>query len=191
MADFSGIHSRNGAMRVTPSEDLLTDKGSGPNRRLRVDVGQTGFFAGREFRTFVDLSLAIGASLVIKAVVPVNIILFGLNVTVLTGQIRVETSTGGTEGGVFSTALPIFPRNTMTERPTPYYTPLVALTSGGTITGGTLLDVTAGLTDKAVAVGAEPGDERGIGPGTYYIKLTAVGVPLVGIVKARWEERVP
>lgn len=34
---------------------LMTD-GNGPNARLRVDVGQTGFFAGREFRTFRRLT---------------------------------------------------------------------------------------------------------------------------------------
>lgn len=186
---YPGLHSRDGGLRVQPVEDLLTDKGSGPNRRLRVDVGQTGFFAGREFRTFFEFS----ADQVIKAVVPVDIILFGLEVILTAGLLRIETVVGGTEGGSFSNTLPIFPRNTMSERPQPFYTPQVVLTSGGTHTGGTVIDVllnkTADVTNFSSSVGAENSDERGIGAGTYYLRLT--GTAAIGIIKARWEERLP
>lgn len=42
----------NQASFVQLNPDLMTDGGYGESRRVRVDVGQTGFFAGREFRTF-------------------------------------------------------------------------------------------------------------------------------------------
>lgn len=180
-----------------PPLDLLTDGGTGPNRRFRVDVGQTGFFAGREFRTFRRLNITAGAIVVIKAVVPINIILFGLEANIYQGLLDVETVVGGTEGGTFSEALPIFPRNTMSERPTPIYTPLVVLTAGGTHTGGTVLDPlvvkAADNSNFAASVGSQSSDERGVGAGTYYIRLTAVTGQgdVLGTFKARWEERLP
>lgn len=175
---------------------LITDwqGGVGPNQRLRVDVGQTGFFAGREARTFRELAIPTGNTIVVKAVVPLNIILFGLSVFLTDGAVKVETMVGGTEGGTFSETLPIFPRNTMTERPTPFYVPQVVLTAGGTHTGGTVLDVlyaaTSGIGSQAASVGVETGDERGVGAGTYYFRITASGsATATGVFKARWEER--
>lgn len=180
-------------------DDLYTDGSYGPNRRLRVDVGQTGFFAGREFRTFKEFSepdteIANAATYVIKAVVPVDVILFGLECIIDNGHIKIETVLGGTEGGTFSETLPILPRNLMSERPTPLYTPLVVLTGGGTHTGGTVIDVirlkVENSSGAASSVGAEQGDERGIAAGTYYFRLSNIGTGVVeGTFKARWEER--
>lgn len=189
-----GTYSIDGGLRISPTEDLLTDGGSGPDRRLRVDVGQTGFFAGREFRTFRELNITTGTTLVIKAVVPVNVILFGLTLDIISGSVRQETVAGGTEGGSFSETLPIFGRNNMSERPTPFYTPQVVLTAGGTHTGGTTLDVirlqTSNIGAQSSSVGSVEGDERGVAIGTYYFRLTASGAdPTVGVFKARWEER--
>lgn len=175
-----------------PSKFFTDENGAGPNSRLRVDVAQTGFFAGREFRTFQELNIALAAVHVIKVVVPINVILFGLELYLDAGHVDLETVVGGTEGGVFATVLPVFPRNTMSERPTPIYTPVVVLTSGGTHTGGTVLDVltnkTAANPNFSISVGAQVADERGIGAGTYYFRLTGVEAS-TGIIKARWEER--
>ena len=174
---------------------LLTDRG-GPSQRLRVDAAQTSFFAGREARTFYDLSLATATSVVIKAVVPIDIILNKVDILINTEEILVETVMGGTEGGTFSITLPIFPANTMAERPLPLYTFLTVLTAGGTHTGGTVLDIirlkTGGATQQAISVGSSPFDERGVAANTYYFRLTNLGNgPLVGVFKARWEERLP
>jgi hypothetical protein len=49
---------------------------------LRVDIGQTAFFEGREFRTFRDLSLAAGTTYTAKVIVPVDTILFNVSLTV-------------------------------------------------------------------------------------------------------------
>lgn len=172
-------------------DGLLTDRG-GVNRRWRVDVGQTGFFAGREFRTFREWTTATTGTEVIKIVVPVNVILFEFQIQEEAGTIRVETVIGGTEGGSFSETLPIRSTNTMTEKPQPPYSPLVVLTMGGTLTGGTTIDVsrvkTAANSNFAATVGGEGGAERGVAAATYYWRLTMTD--FVGVIKARWEERV-
>lgn len=53
--------------RVDLSPDLYTSDAEG-FRRLRVDSGQTGFFEGREFRTFYEMNIASGASVYIRFV---------------------------------------------------------------------------------------------------------------------------
>lgn len=180
-----------------PPFDLLTDGGTGPNRRLRVDVGQTGFFGGREFRTFKELNIAASTTYVIKAVVPVDLILFGIQLSLESGHMRLATVVGGTEGGSFSETLPIFGRNNMSERPTPFYTPVVVLTAGGTHTGGTEIDVlrlkTSANTVQAASVTGEGGDERGVAAATYYFRLQNLSATdaIVGTFSARWEERLP
>lgn len=179
---------------VTVPDKLISGGGlAGTNPRLRVDTGEPSFFDGRQFRTFKEFSLAGADTLVVKAVVPPNVILYGLDLILVSGELKLTTAAGGTEGGTFSETLPIFPRNTMTERPTPLYTPLVVLTAGGTHTGGTALDLlwakTADNSNFASSVGLNPGDERGIGPGTYYFRLNAI-VASTGVFKARWEERL-
>lgn len=179
-----------------PPFDLLTDGGDGPNRRLRVDVGQTGFFGGREFRTFKELNVATSSTYVIKAVVPIDVILFGLKLAIESGHCRLATVAGGTPGGTFSETLPVFGRNNMSERPTPFYVPQVVLTAGGTHTDGVEIDVLRlkanALTNQASTVGAEGGDERGVAAATYHFRIQNLSNtdPLVGIFSARWEERL-
>lgn len=173
-----------------PKDVWTSDKES--FRRLRVDSAQTSFFEGREFRTFKEWSTATTATYVIKAVVPINIVLFDLVISIDSGDIRVQTLVGGTEGGSFSETLPVIPANTMSSRPTPFYTSQVVLTAGGTHTDGTLLDVlrvkTASNSNFSSSVGARPSDERGIGANTYYFRITLNDV--IGTFKARWEERL-
>lgn len=170
--------------------------------RIRVDVGQTSFFEGREFRTFKELSIAPSATYVVQAVVPLNIILFGLEVNIDAGWIRVGTYVGGTAGGSFSETLPIIGANNMSagsNRRKSYngsvYMPQVVLTAGGTHTGGTELDVirikTAGNSQQGSSVGSGPSDERGVAANTYYIRLLNLSSTdtITGTFKARWEER--
>lgn len=174
---------------------LLTDP-STRNSRLRVDVGQTGFFAGREFRTFRELNVSQGAPLYLRANVPLNIILFGLELEIESGFARVETIVGGVEAGVWAETLPIFPRNTMSERPQPPYAAQVQLTAGGSVSGGMTIDVlrlkTNAITNQASTVGTDAGDERGVGAGLYYFRISAeTNDPVTGVFRSRWEERPP
>ncbi|WP_439684853.1 hypothetical protein MNJPNG_04930 [Cupriavidus oxalaticus] len=183
---------------VYTARQLLTDS-AGVNARLRVDVGQTGFFAGREFRTFKEFDVATTSTYVIKIEVPVNTILFEFGLGIEAGSIRIETMrSGGTvvEGGSFSETLPRIPTNTMTEKPQPPYAVQNVLTAGGTLTGGsvaegTIIDVlrakAADNSNFAASVGAEAGAERGVSPATYYWRATLAG--FIGVISARWEER--
>lgn len=181
---------------IVPRSGLLTDNnGRGPNRRLRVDVAQTGFFAGREGRTWHEMNITGGTDFIVKAVCPVDFILFDLDITITQGELKAYTLLAdGTEGGTFSTTLPVISTNTMTSRPTPYYSHQMVLTAGGTYTDGTEIDLVWLKTDtnsnRAVGVGAGSGTERGVIAGTYYYRLKAIGgTDVLGTFKGRWEER--
>lgn len=172
--------------------------------RLRVDVAQTGFFEGREFRSYKELNIAALTTYVMKIVVPVNIIIQGLDVQIEAGWLRLSSHVGGTEGGSFSETLPIRPKNNMTagkdHRATyngnnTVYLPVVVITAGGTHTGGTELDVSrlkaSGNTQQGSSVGQSNDDSRGIGPATYYFRLQNLHATdaITGVFQARWEER--
>lgn len=176
---------------VSLQDFLLTDP-SNQNSRLRVDVGQTGFFAGREFRTFKDFSISNGATYVVKFVSPVNFFLFDLSFTLISGEVKMTTATGGTEGGSFAETLPVIARNTMSERPTPVYEADCVLTAGGTHTGGTVLDIVWGkVTDNSNKVASSDtltNAETGFAAGTYYFRLNALSTA-TGVLHLRWEER--
>ena len=179
--------------------DLLTSAREG-TRRLRVDLGRTGFFEGREFRTFYEYSVPSGRSVYLRATVPLNIILFSTSLTLdadktrvgsSASKMRMSLSAGGTEGGTWS-PVAVFPKNTMTDRPT--YTGQVQIESGGTHSGGTLLDVVRLLSETAGSrestVGGQVSDERGVGPGVYYYRLENIdGQTATGVFSAFWEER--
>ena len=169
-------------------------------RRLRVDVGQTGFFEGREFRTFKELSIASGATLVMRIIVPVNTILQNVRLSLDAGSVKLRTVVGGTPTGTFSEALPIIPKNTMTGSvfpapPLPLYTAQNTVGSGATaLTGGVDIDVirivVANASGQAQSVGASVDDSRGVGPGTYYWIFNNFGSgTATGVFSSFWEER--
>lgn len=174
-----------------PSKLFTDNDGAGPNSRLRVDIAQTGFFAGREFRTFKEFAVAETSIYVVKIVVPVNTILHEFVVQAEAGALRLETVVAGVEGGVFAEVLPAISTNTMTEKPQPPYVAGVVMTAGGALTDGTVIDVsrlkTADVSNFAATTGGEGGDERGVVAGTYYWRFTLAA--FVGVIKARWEER--
>lgn len=169
-------------------------------RRFRVDVAQTGFFEGREFRTFKELSIASGATLVVRIVVPINTILQNVRLSLDAGSIKLRTVSGGTPTGTFAETLPIIPKNTMTggvfpAPPTPLYLPQNVITSGATaLTGGVDIDVirivVANASGQAQSVGAAVDDSRGVGPGTYYWVFNNFGTgTATGVFSSFWEER--
>lgn len=173
--------------------DMYTGNAEG-FRRIRVDSAQTSFFEGREGRMFKELSLASGATYVIKVVVAVDTVLYKVDLVLETGAITLRTKVGGTEGGTF-TALPsVFLKNNMTTRRQPYYVLRNQLFEGGTHTGGTTLDVvkvaTAGATAQKTTVGSSPFDERGVSANTYYFVFTNTSNETsTGVFHCWWEER--
>lgn len=162
--------------------------------RLRVDVSQTGFFLGTEFRSFYEFSIPTGESRVIKFTSPINFILFAQSLTVDAGGIKYSAETGGTEGGSF-TALPVVGKNRMPTRPLPYYAAQATIGVGGTVTGTTVVDIarisTAGATAQQITVGGQTSDERGLPAGTYYIRLANMSNGTsTGVYSLFWEERL-
>lgn len=205
MGDITYRGNMNKEMRLIDMEDgswcerveayppikLMTDD-NGLYSRIRVDVGQTGFFAGREARTFYEFSIASGATQVIKVVAPVDTIVQTFAVELELAEIRMELVIGGTEGGTFNTALPIFKTNTMSTASD--YTPQVTMNLGGTHTGGTVVDLLTAVSGpnpkKSVASSASENLPQGFAAGTFYIKLINTdGATATGIFRARWEER--
>lgn len=166
--------------------------GNGPYARLRVDIGQTGFFAGREFRTFYEFAIPSGQAQVIKVVAPLDTIVQAFGADLFLAELRIELRAGGTEGGTFSTALPIIPANSMST--VSEYTPQVTMAVGGTHTGGTVYDLlllySGANANKASATSATEASPQGFPAGTYYLTLQNTdGNTATGIFRARWEER--
>lgn len=174
-----------------PPAKLMTDS-DGDHARLRVDTGQTGFFAGREARTFYEFSIASGASQVIKVVAPTNTIVQTLSLELELAEMRLELVIGGTEGGTFATPLLIFKTNTMTTASA--YVPQVTMAVGGTHTGGTVVDLLTAISganaNKAISSSATEALPQGFAAGTFYIRLINTdGNTATGIFRDRWEER--
>lgn len=170
-------------------------------RRLRVDVGQTGFYEGREFRTFFEFNIPSGNVQVFKFVAPIDFMLFEQTLNVDAGSIRFQAITGATEVATFNTTLPVIGKNRMAQRKQPYYTPVitvtthaapVALNSG--ITGGTVVEntriVAANATAQQQTVSGGAQSERGLPVGTYYLRLHNFGSgAATGVYSLFWEER--
>ena len=159
--------------------------------RLRVDVAETSFFEGREFRTFKEWATATTGTYVVKVVSPVNVILQEISLACEIGTGRLTTRIGGISGGTFGEILPIFPANMMGERPSPVYENQVLLTAGGTHDGGgDLFDIlrvkTSGNSNFSTSVGTGV-SMRGVGVGTYYFIFQLDS--FTGLFKTRWEER--
>lgn len=184
-----GTHAER--VEAYPPKVLMTD-GNGAYARMRVDVGQTGFFAGREARTFYEFSIPTGQTRVIKVLSPTDTILQMFSAELDLAELRLELRVGGTEGGTFGTALPIFKTNTMSSASA--YVPQVTMAVGGTHTGGTLVDlmtlISGANANKSVASSGKEELPQGFAAGTFYIKLINTdGNTANGIFKAQWEER--
>lgn len=180
--------------------DLYTSNAEG-FRRIRVDTGQTGFFTGREFRTFFEFSIPAGQVQVLKFVSLVDFILFEQSLSVDAGGIRFQALTGATEVVTFNTPLPVIGKNRMAQRQSPYYTPVNTVTThatpvalGGAVTGGTVVEnfrvVAANATAQQTTVSGGAQSERGLPAGTFYLRLHNFGTgTATGVYSLFWEER--
>ena len=169
-----------------PPAKLMTD-GDGDYSRLRVDVGQTNFWSGKQFRTFQKVTIPSPGAVTIRATVGVNIILYETSFLTENSSIEVELKVGGTSDGPW-TAMPVIRKNTMTTAPV--ITSQVAMDYDGGHTGGTMIDllrVTAG--NKQSSVGGTD-SERGVAPGTYYYVITNTGNQTATVVFSGWWEEL-
>ena len=178
-------------------QSLLTSSDHA-NERLKVDVGQTGFWEGREFRVSYELSISSSVSRVLKFSSPVDFILQSQSLTCDEHGILFQAyrALQGNEGGVFDGYVPIYKNNFQSTAPG--YTGQVAITTGGTFTP---IDVnssvetirlrTANATAQAVTVGGAVSGERGLAAGDYYLvfsNLAGSGTAL-GVYSLIFEER--
>ena len=185
-----------------PPFDLLTDGGTGPNRRLRVDTGQTGFFGRRMWSLNYEFATAnpIAATpLVFRFTIPTNFIIHAHGLTVDQGGLTLRTYTAaqGVAGGTFGTTHTPSSENSMTEAAS--YTFQSQIASGGTFTPNvgqlplTPLRVrTAGATAQQSSVGGEAVSEKARLAGTYYAvlaRMTAVSGDCTGVYSIVIEER--
>lgn len=165
----------------------MTDE-NGNYARLRVDPGQTSFWAGKQFRTFQKLTLPAGTNRVVRATVGVNIVLYNTSFVVDGSSVEMELVVGGTAAGPW-TPMPVLRKNNMTTAPV--IASGVTLDYDGAHVGGTVIDlnrIIAGNKDSSVG-GTD--SERGVGPGTYYYRLTNVGAQeAIVVFSGWWEERV-
>lgn len=186
---------------VTPftGVDLPHDVYTSPKelyRRVKVDPGQTSFHDGREFRTFYEFSIAAGSSLYIQANVNEDTILYDVSVVLDSGSIKLSTYSGSTGVGTYNIALPAIPKNNMTLRSTPFYTPVNTIFRGGTgVTDGVVIDVVRVVAVNATAqqssVGTKAFDQRGVAVGTYYWRLENFGSgTATGVFSGWWAELV-
>lgn len=184
--------------------NVTSDLGSGFDRQ-RVDVGQTGFFDGREFRSYFEFSteagtsLAVGATRYFRFVSPVDFILQSQIIELDKGGVRLRAFVSATDGGGW-TSIPVISKNRSPSRrvfPSGYYVGQATFFTGGTFSGGTEVDVlrarTASQTVSAANVDASQDATRYLPAGTYFLilqPLTGVNDTSEGIYSISWEERV-
>lgn len=182
---------------AAPPFVLMTDHAVGPAARLRVDPGQTGFFARRMWRISYEFT-ALGATpIVVRVIVPVNFILHYQGLSVDTGGVamRAYRSTQGVAGGTFDTPIPMRSVNFMDELAE--YAFLATVATGGTFTPSeaaveTIRVRSANATAQQTTVGGESFGERGLAAGTYYLilsQLTGVSGDSTGVFSLVIEER--
>lgn len=165
-----------------PPFDLLTDGGDGPNRRIRVDPGQTGFFARRMWRLSFEFVGLDATPIVLRVTMPVNFIIHLQTLSVDDGgvSLRAYRSVQGTPGGSFATPVTMYSVNFMDEKPA--YEFAGSVDTGGTFTPSfpaveTIRVRTSGATAQATAVSASQTGERGLAADVYYLEIaTLAGV---------------
>lgn len=186
---------------AAPPKDLLTDGGFGASRRVRVDPGQTGFFAGRFFRSYTEQVIPVaGPAVSFRFTSPIDFILWSQTLTLTQGALRFEVFTGTVTPSGTWTQLPVIGVNRMAERPQPFYAAQATIETGGSFAGGTAVDlmlVRSGSNQgnsSSQNAGVET-SERGLPAGVYYGRFSTLtgGVTPTDaaqmIYTLLWEER--
>lgn len=167
-------------------------------RRLRVDIGQTGFFNGRFFRSYIESLIPInGPSVQFRFTSPVDFILWTQILELTQGALELRVYTGATSTGTW-TQRPVIGVNRMSQRQSPYYVTQSTLETGGNFTGGTEVDLIKVRTSSANNSASNVGfgiSERGLPAGVYHGRFqTLTGGVNVNdaaqmIYSVVWEER--
>ena len=170
--------------------DLLTTAKEG-TRRVKVDPAQTGFFEGREFRISYEFDISSGQTQVIKFSCSTNFILWEQRIEVDEGFLIYKPTLNPSSATGFVTEIPQYGKNRMSTAPV--VTNTVTVTTGGTITGGTVAETArikvANATGQAESVGGAVYSERGLPAGDYYLTMKAEGANTKGVINLVYEIR--
>lgn len=173
------------AVLALPPASLLTSDAGG-NQRMRVDVAQTGFFDGREFRIVRKLT----APVTYRFTFPIPVIVFEQFLAISNGSVELYAWAGSnvTASGTW-TPVPLWPKNGYNTS----YTPVSTVASGGSVVpidANLYRDyanvVTSSATAQRFTVGGGEVSERYLAAGTYYVQLTGTGT---GSYSIMFEER--
>lgn len=175
---------------LNPSTGFF-EQAHGLHGRIFVDAGGVNPSENRQYFMFHEFSLAAAATEVVKVVIASDTIMNAFSIKVMAGKARIEIVAGGTSGGTYNETVPIFPINGMSTA-----TPRAAtttMTSGGTHTGGTVMDLFLVNTGDNVnqSSGITSGEDFAIGfpAGTYYIRITNTDNSTTsGLIKVLWTE---
>ena len=167
------------------------EQAHGLHGRIFVDTGSVDPTDNRQYFMFHEFSVASAGTEVVKVVIAGDTVMNAFSIKLMAGKGKVEIVAGGTEGGSFSQVVPIFPSNGMSTAAPRVST--TTMTSGGTLTGGTTMDLFLVNTGDNVnqSSGVTVGEDFAIGfpAGTYYIRITNTDNSTTsGLVKALWTE---
>lgn len=163
------------AVVVSQLPSNLLTLGDSENSRLRVDVAQTGFFDGREFR----LVRKITSPITYRFTFQVPVIVFEQLLTVSSGSMELYAWAGSnvTPSGTW-TDVPVWRKNEVNDA----YTPQTSVATGGTVTpinADLYRDyaslVTSNATAQQFTIGGGETSERYLKAGTYYVQITGTG----------------
>lgn len=170
--------------------DLLTTAKEG-TRRVKVDPAQTGFFEGREFRISYEFDIASGATQVIKFSASSDFILWEQRIEVDEGFLIYKPTLSPSSATGFITEIPQYGKNRMSTAQ--IVTNTVTVTTGGTITGGTVAETArikvANATGQQASIGGAVYSERGLPAGDYYLTMYAEGARTQGVINLVYEIR--
>ena len=174
----------DGYNNLLTSQDLTT-------ARLPVDVAQTGFFEGREFRMSFEFDISSGASEVLRFTATTDFILWEQRIEVDEGFLIYTPTINPATAAGFTTPITQYGKNRMSTAPV--VTNTVTVTNGGAITGGTVVETVrikaANASGQQQTVGGSAASERGLPAGDYYLMLHAEGSRTRGVISLTYEIR--
>ena len=166
------------------------------NNRSKVENDLASFWAGTQFRTFKEITLAPSGVYVVRMVRPVDLVIRGFAMHVNTGEMRCEIYRAATFSGTFADTLAVIPKCEFIDVPSPTYQTQCTLTGGGNISGGTLYDLmhvkTAGASGQASTV--EDSNENLIGAPSGSVggyKFSNPGNSSATCIFSMWWEELP
>lgn len=179
---LDGTHAER--VVAEPPLRFQTD-GGGPSARMRVDPGDTDFFAGRKFAADLAGQIPVaGPAVYFRFTAPIDFILWTQQLELTQGALQLQWFVNpATVTGTWTPVAPTY-LNDSNDRPLPHYVPQCQFEIGGSFTGGTPIGPqlrvrTASGNNRTTNVG-ERRSERYRKPATYYAKLETLVVPSGG-----------